>query len=393
MLLRTTTTGTRSSAPRRRGFVIVAVLMVITVLSLAAYQYSALMDAEVMAAERIRKTAEAKALADSGVHLALAISADRDALEGGLNNNPFDNPGAVQGVIVNEGQSARSNGRVSLVSVDYSQEGSIGSLPVRYGLTDEAGKLNINALMALDSSGRVLHDALMRLPNMTDDIAWSIVDWVDPDEEPNAGGAESQYYQGRQPPYACKNGPLDTVEELLLVKGVTPGLLFGTDRNRNGRLDPGEDDGQGFNPGWAAYLTVYSRERNVDNDGNPRINLNGNDLATLKTDLTNAVGPELATFILAYRLFGSGSSGNNNRGGGGGNNRGGGGGLQMQIVRQGTMAELEQRVQEAIDQGTRPRQRISSLFSLVSANVTIQDQQGQGGGGGGRVTVRPGADG
>ena len=65
----------------------------------------------------------------------------------------------------------------------------------------------------------------------------------------------------------------------------------------------------GFSPGWAAYLTVYSRERNVDVDGNPRINLNGNDLTQLQSDLTDLLGQDLTTFVLAYRLFGSGSSG------------------------------------------------------------------------------------
>src|SRR3954465_13719763 len=213
MLLRTTTTGTKTSAPRRGGVVIVAVLMVITVLSLAAYQYSALMDAEVMAAERIRKTAEAKALADSGIHVALAYVADKDAFEGKLNKNPYDNPAAFQGVIVREGSSPRTQGRFSLVSLNYGADAGAGSVPIRYGLTDEAGKLNINALFALDSSGKVLHDALMKLPNMTDEIAWSIVDWIDPDEEPNAGGAESEYYGTRTPPYQCKNAPLDTIEE------------------------------------------------------------------------------------------------------------------------------------------------------------------------------------
>src|SRR5262245_2495794 len=110
MLLRTTTNGTRTSAGRRGGFVIVAVLMVVTVLSLAAYQYSALMDAETLAAERIRKTAECKALADSGIHHAMAHVADPEAFEGVLNSNPFDNPGSFQGVMVSEGQSARSQG-------------------------------------------------------------------------------------------------------------------------------------------------------------------------------------------------------------------------------------------------------------------------------------------
>src|SRR5262249_50104764 len=160
-----------------------------------------------------------------------------------------------------------------------------------------SGKLNINALFALDSTGKVLHDALMKLPNMTDDIAWSIVDWIDPNDDPSAGGAEDSYYATRTPPYHCKNGPLDSIDELLLVKGITPTLLYGTDRNRNGKLDQGEDDGTGFSLGWAAYLTVYSREPNLDSTGKSRINLNGNDLQQLYTDLTNAVGADLATFI------------------------------------------------------------------------------------------------
>jgi len=377
MLLRTTPTGTRTTAPRRRGFVIVAVLMVVTVLSLAAYQYSALMDAEVMAAERIRKTAEAKALADSGVHFAMGYLADKTAFEGTLNSNPYSSP-TFQSVLVKEGQSARSNGRFSLVALDYSDATANGAATPRFGVTDEGGKINVNALFALDSSGKVLHDALMKLPNMTDDIAWSIVDWIDPDEEPNPGGAESEYYATRNPPYQCKNAPLDTLEELLLVKGVTPALLYGTDRNRNGRLDPGEDDGLGFDPGWAAYLTVYSREQNVDNDGNPRINLNGNDLEQLQNDLTPILGEDLTAFILGYRLFGSGSSG------GGAQPKGGNAGRTIQ----GTIAELKTQVQQAITNGTQPRQRISSVFSLVSATVSVQKQAVQiqlgGGGGGGR---------
>src|SRR3954447_23320368 len=149
MLLRTTPTGVRTSAPRR-GLVIDSGLMVVTVLSLAAYQYSALMDAEVLAAERIRKTAEAKALADSGIHVALAYIADKDAFEGKLNKNPYDNPSAFQGVIVREGSSPRTQGRFSLVSLNYGADAGAGSVPIRYGLTDEAGKLNINALFALD---------------------------------------------------------------------------------------------------------------------------------------------------------------------------------------------------------------------------------------------------
>jgi type II secretory pathway component PulK len=367
-----TSSDVRSS--RRGGFVIVAVLMVIAVLSLAAYQYSALMDAEVMAAERIRKNAEAKANAESGIANAMALIADPTAFEGVLNSNPYDNQGSFYNQAVNDGQSPKNQGRFSLVSLDFGDDAAAdGSVPVRYGLSDEAGKLNINALYALDTSGKVLHDALMKLPNMTDDIAWSIVDWIDPDEVENPGGAESEYYAGQSPPYQCKNAPLDTIEELLLVKGVTPSLLYGTDRNRNGQLDPGEDDGSGYSAGWAAYITVYSREPNVDSQGNPRINLNGNDLTTLQSDLTNAVGSDLATFLLGYRLFGTGSTG-------GTQVQGNAGGLSITIslTRAGTMAELQQKVQAAIASNTQPRQRISSLFALVSATITIAPTQQTG---------------
>jgi type II secretory pathway component PulK len=385
MRVRSPIAGHGRSASQRGGFVIVAVLMVVTVLSLAAYQYSALMDAEVMAAERIRKTAEARAAADSGVAFAMANVADQTAFQGALNSNPFDNSGSFQGVSVNEGQSARSQARFSLVSLDFGDT-SGGSATARYGLTDESGKLNVNALFALDSSGKVLHDALMKLPNMTDDIAWSIVDWIDPDEEPNAGGAESEYYTTLSPAYQCKNAPLDTIEELLLVKGVTPALLFGTDRNRNGQLDPGEDDGNGFDPGWAAYLTVYSRSPNVDADGNARTNLNGTDLTTLQSDLTNAVGQDLATFILADRLFGSTASGSGTQAKGG-SGQPKGGNAATTITRTGTMSELQQRVSDAIAKGTQPRQRISSIFALVTATISITEsaqQTGGNNGGGGR---------
>src|SRR5258708_9439643 len=102
MLLRTSPTGIRTTAPRRGGFVIVAVLMVVTVLSLAAYQYSALMDAEMMAAERIRKTAEARANAESGIHYFIGLVADQDAFQGKLNSNPYDNPASFQAILVKE---------------------------------------------------------------------------------------------------------------------------------------------------------------------------------------------------------------------------------------------------------------------------------------------------
>jgi DNA uptake protein ComE-like DNA-binding protein len=100
-----------------------------------------------------------------------------------------------------------------------------------FGIDDEGSKVNINTAS---------RDMLLKLPGMTAEVADSIIDWRDEDENPGENGAESSYYQSLSRPYACKNAPFETTEELLLVKGMTPELLYGYDYNHNGLLDDEE---------------------------------------------------------------------------------------------------------------------------------------------------------
>jgi hypothetical protein len=197
----------------------------------------------------------------------------------------------------------------------------------------------------LDNVGRSL---LMGLPAMTEDVADAILDWLDEDDDPREFGCEVEYYSQLPTPYQPANGPLQSVEQLLLVRGVTPQLLFGLDQNRNGILDQGEmlntnsmtspmgmmpmqgmtasaqststsadgseTEDQEIQPpdplGWAAYLTLHSAEKNVDRDGNPRVYLNQDDLEVLEEELVAALGNETwATFIVAYRKAGKSGSG------------------------------------------------------------------------------------
>ena len=65
---------------------------------------------------------------------------------------------------------------------------------------------------------------------MTPDVADAIVDWLDMDSSPRPYGAEDDYYTALSPPYHCKNGPLDSLEELLLVRGVTRSCCSATTR-------------------------------------------------------------------------------------------------------------------------------------------------------------------
>ncbi|ARN57547.1 general secretion pathway protein GspK [Sedimentisphaera salicampi] len=156
------------------------------------------------------------------------------------------------------------------ISPDLSDEDHLS-----YGLIDEAGKVNLNTAS---------YDMLTKLPGMTSELAYSIIDWRDGDQEVSPGGAESEYYLLLDEPYSAKDDDFETVEEVLLVKGAEKDILFGEDTNRNGLLDENEndgaasapdDDGDGkLDPGFYNYVTVCSSQPNEASGGGEMINVN-----------------------------------------------------------------------------------------------------------------------
>src|SRR5436305_5089444 len=100
-------TSHRVTARRRQGFVLIAVLVVITLLALAAYEYSELMTSEYNAVETLSRATQARALANSGVHYAAAVLSDPNAFQGTLNGNPYNNPGPFQGQLVAPNDNSR----------------------------------------------------------------------------------------------------------------------------------------------------------------------------------------------------------------------------------------------------------------------------------------------
>ncbi len=160
---------------------------------------------------------------------------------------------------------------------------------VRYGFRDEASKLDVNF---------ATREQLLALPMMTAEAADAIVDWRDDDDEPGELGAESAYYGALDPAYTAKNAFFESLDELLRVRNVDELMLYGEDRNRNGVLDPGEDDGDASFPpddadgvldrGLIDYLTVFSRTPNVNAAGEPRLVWSDTDPGTLQSALTAA---------------------------------------------------------------------------------------------------------
>ena len=88
-------------------------------------------------------------------------------------------------------------------------------------IVDEGGKLNINTLDA-STWASLLEACGVKMGVKRDTIIDSILDWRDADSFKRLNGAEDDYYQSLPHPYHCRNGDFRTVEELALVKGVTP---------------------------------------------------------------------------------------------------------------------------------------------------------------------------
>ncbi|MCA9103758.1 MAG: general secretion pathway protein GspK [Planctomycetales bacterium] len=297
----------------RRGALLVLVLIVVSMLSLTGYAFTEMMFTENMAVTIHGRQLQATAGAESAVELVKSIVArppDQIAEFGGL----YDNPERLRGVIVNTGDDGDDLLRFTVLTTRLEDNTPIG---IRYGVTDESAKLNLWALLEWDKAQPgTARAALLALPNMTEELADHLLDWIDADNSPREFGAEASVYATLDPPYAPRNSVPPRLEELLLVVGVTRQLLLGNDLNLNGQIDPNEvaesatmssmltsmtnADGAP----WSEFLTLDSAESNVDPNGENKLDLNSVSVEALtaRLPLTDAQG--FAEFVDAYRTFG-----------------------------------------------------------------------------------------
>jgi len=289
--------------------ILIIVLVVVAVLSLAAYSFTQMMLAHNETTHVAGRQIQAKLLAASGVESVRAFLMQDPTIQA-ESGGSYNNPDSFQAILVLASEDPGDQGRFTVLSPAL--DDATDAVGVRYGLEDESARVNINALLAIDEAAAAIgmenvgRDMLLALPGMTVDVADAILDWIDSDDEMREFGAESMDYLD----YAPKNGLLETVEELLLVHGVTPDLLFGYDVNRNGMIDANEMEGVGLGAetitrGWSAYLTLHSKEGNTQPNGEPRINLNIEDMQALHDSLSLVFEDESwVKFIVAYRQNG-----------------------------------------------------------------------------------------
>ena len=186
----------------QRGVALLVVLWIFIFLFVVAFDFSASVRDEASAAHRYGDETQ-------GYYLALA----------GFENALYDF--LSQPPVGNLPQNQTSKLRFDGAWTDGPRDSGY-----RFRLIDEAGKVNINRVD--ETALRCIFTNLAIEEPRRSILVDSVMDWRDPDELHHINGAESDYYQSLPVPYSAKNGPFDTVEDLLWVRGVTTALFYGT---------------------------------------------------------------------------------------------------------------------------------------------------------------------
>ncbi|MCA9415679.1 MAG: general secretion pathway protein GspK [Candidatus Omnitrophica bacterium] len=274
------------------GLILLLVLWIMIVLTLLATAFYQLTSLEIQTSHNDMDKLQARLLADSALEFARAVLHE----ENDGTSDDMTGLWSGSGTLFQETTLGEGVFQIYTANLDAEEGGT------RFGLRDEASKLNLNT---------ATKEMLEKLPNVTGEMAAAIVDWRDPDNEETPGGAENEYYNNLTPSYDCGNKDFDRVAELLKVKGFSPEILYGEDINQDGVLQKAEDDGDEnappddadgtLNHGLIPYVTVYSYDRNVTNLGESRMNINSASEAQIRSRLEGKLKEQVIDSIVAFK--------------------------------------------------------------------------------------------
>jgi general secretion pathway protein K len=197
----------------RRGFAVIVVLVAVTVLSILAGALAVFMKVESQLAQNGNDDEKLLWLGRAGVERACWILAQEPGGATSLKQIWAGGPG----------YGPETNSAIAGISLENF---SVGDGSVSLKIIEQESRININR-----ADTPLLNQILTTMGADAGDISLvsdSIQDWIGREGPPRAAGAESDYYQGLTPPYNAKNAPIDDLEELQLIKGVTPEMFKGT---------------------------------------------------------------------------------------------------------------------------------------------------------------------
>lgn len=234
----------RSRSDRPRGSILVILLWMLMAMSILCISFAKSVRVEANAAGNTRMLTSAYYLAQAGINETIyKLIVYR--VEGGFRGQGQD-PSALE-----LEPKDIDLGKVTLHT-------DIGDVNVE--IADEDGKINVNR-----ANKDLLLSLLLNLgleEERADIVSDSILDWIDPDEDYHLNGAETDYYLGLENPYRSKNGSMDNIEELLLVRGVDAKLFYGhTFQDEAGTIQ--------HVPGLNRCVTVYGTSAGININAAP----------------------------------------------------------------------------------------------------------------------------
>ncbi|MDY7034207.1 MAG: type II secretion system minor pseudopilin GspK [Thermodesulfobacteriota bacterium] len=246
-----------------KGVALVIALFVITVLCVMVVEFTYLTRVDITMAANIRDENRALYVAKAGVHAALVVLKNDD--------NDYD-------ALTDDWNKLAMITQSPLAYSEYLGEGGI-----TVSIIDENRKINVNNIEDEDSTSLLQLNRLFELLEIDTDLIDSIRDWIDSDHDVRDNGAEDDYYLGLEDPYPCKDAPMSTVSELLLVKGITKEIFYGNEDRK----------------GIREYLTIHT-------DG--KINVNTAESMVLQTlgyieedEWSFPISEDVAKSIIDYR--------------------------------------------------------------------------------------------
>lgn len=150
----------------------------------------------------------------------------------------------------------------------------------RVTIMPEAAKIGVNT--ATEQTLRRLLAVAGAEGAQAREVAAALVDWRSPASE--IGGRFDSWYRSLQPPYRPAHAPFQRLEEVLLVKGMTPELFYGW-------VERTEDGGVVRRGGLNRLLTTYA--------ASGAVSLNDSPYEVLLT--VPSMSPEAAQRIVAAR--------------------------------------------------------------------------------------------
>jgi general secretion pathway protein K len=213
------------------GIALLMVLWVLTILMVIVFSFSFMTRTETRSTVSFKEGIEGKFLAEAGVERGIMELFYRM-----INKN--------QVLVLEESEVWSIDG------TPYSAQ--LGNGYYTVNIIDESGKLDINTVSDILLKNLLMNFGVEELD--ADIIVDSILDWRDPDDLHRLNGAEDDYYSSLPNPYEAKDDKFDTLEELLLVRGMTPELFYGN-AERKGIIN---------------FLTVYSNTNKININAAPK---------------------------------------------------------------------------------------------------------------------------